>query len=129
MVYSPPSGLDLSDPEATKPVPGESQVISFISFHLTKFRVPMHPFMGRFLHHFGLWLHDLMPHRVAHLAVFVTPCECYLGIDPHFDLWRQIFHLNLNKDDDGSVQWIGTVAIQLGNNLKPRYLATPLDPF
>lgn len=28
---------------------------------------------------------------VAHLEVFVTLCECYLGIDPHFDLWQRIF--------------------------------------
>jgi hypothetical protein len=68
--------------------------------------------MGRFLHHFGLWLHDLTPHEVAHLAVFVTLYECYLGIEPLFDLWRWIFRLNLNKDDDGFVQQICAVAIQ-----------------
>ena len=44
-----------------------------------------------------------MLHGVAYLAVFVTLYECYLGIEPHFDLWRRIFRLNLNKDGDGSV--------------------------
>ena len=57
-----------------------------------------------------------------HLAVFVTLCECYLGIEPHFNLWRRIFRLNLNKDDDGSVQRIGATAIQLCNNLKSQYI-------
>jgi hypothetical protein len=59
---------------------------------------------------------------VVHLVVFVTLCEGYLGIEPHFDLWRWIFRLNLNKDGDESVQWISTAAIQLRNNLKSRYL-------
>ena len=74
--------------------------------------------MGSLLCYFGLWLHDLMVHRMAHLTVFVTIYECYLGIEPHFDLWRRIFHLNLNKDGDGFVQWIDAIAIQLRNNLK-----------
>lgn len=78
--------------------------------------------MGRFLRYFGLWLHDLTPHRVVHLAVLVTLCECYLGIDPHFDLWRRIFLLNLNKDGDGCIQWISAATIQLRNNLKSWYL-------
>ena len=71
----------------------------------------MHPFVQRFLRHFGLWLHDLTLHGVAHLVVFVTLYECYLGIEPHFDLWQRIFQLNLNKDRDGSVKWIGAATI------------------
>jgi hypothetical protein len=59
---------------------------------------------------------------VVHLVVFVTLSEGYLGIEPHFNLWRWIFCLNLNKDDDKSVQWIGVTAIQLRNNLKSWYL-------
>ena len=40
---------------------------------------------------------------MAHLAVVVTLYECYMGIEPHFDLWRRIFRVNLNKDNDGFV--------------------------
>ena len=107
----PSSEWDLLDPEVSEPMPGESQVISFIPFHLIRFGVLVHPFMGRFLRHFRLWLHDLRLYGVAHLVVFVTLCECYLGIEPHFNSWRQIFHLNLNKDGDGSMQWIITTTI------------------
>jgi hypothetical protein len=52
------------------------------------------------------------------LLVPDTLCECYLGMKPHFGLWRRIFCLNLNKDGNGSVQRIGVAAIQLHNNLK-----------
>lgn len=54
--------------------------------------------------------------------VFATLYECYLGIEPHFYLWRRISRLNLNKNDDRSVQRIGAATIQLRNNLKLRYL-------
>jgi hypothetical protein len=87
----PPSGWDLLNPKASKPVAGESQVVSFVPLHLARFGVPVHLFVGRFLRYFGLWLHDLMPHRVVHLAVFVTLYKCYLGIEPHFNLSRRIF--------------------------------------
>jgi hypothetical protein len=102
-IILPPSRWDLPDSEAMEPALGESQVISFIPFYLVGFGVPMHPFVKRFLHHFGLQLHDLTPHGVAHLVVFVILCECYLGIEPHFNLWWRIFWLTLNKDDNGSV--------------------------
>jgi hypothetical protein len=58
-----------------------------------------------------LWLHDLTPHEVAHLVVFVTLCECYLWIEPHSDLWQRIFWLNLKKDGDRSVQQIDAATI------------------
>ena len=50
----PSSRWDLSNPEALESASGESQVIYFIPFHLARFRVPTHPFVGRFLHYFGL---------------------------------------------------------------------------
>jgi hypothetical protein len=56
------------------------------------------------------------PHSVRH------PLRCYLGVEPHFDLWWRIFRLSLNKDGSGSAQWIGAATIQLRNNLKSRYL-------
>ena len=107
----PSSGCDLPDPEVAKPASGESRVISFVPFHPAGFGVPTHPFVQRFLHHFRLCLHDLTPHGVADLVVFVTLSECYLGIEPHFDLWRRIFQLNLTKDGNGSVQWIGATTV------------------
>jgi len=31
------------------------------------------------------------------MAVFVALCEGFLGIDPHFDLWRHFFTVSLSK--------------------------------
>jgi hypothetical protein len=29
---------------------------------------------------------------------FVTPCEDFMGIDPHFDLWNHFFHIRCPQD-------------------------------
>lgn len=33
------------------------------------------------------------PNSFLQLSVFVNLCEAYLGIEPHFDLFRYFFHL------------------------------------
>jgi hypothetical protein len=46
-------------------------------------------------------LHQLTPNSILHIACFITLCESFLGIDPHWVLWRFIFFLRpsvaLNK--------------------------------
>jgi hypothetical protein len=38
-------------------------------------------------------LHHLTPNSILHIACFATLCESFLGIEPHFVLWRSIFWL------------------------------------
>jgi hypothetical protein len=38
-------------------------------------------------------LHQLTPNSLLHIACFVTLCEPFLGIEPHFLLWRSLFWL------------------------------------
>jgi hypothetical protein len=42
---------------------------------------------------YGVQLHQLTPNSILHIACFVTLCESFLGIEPHFLLWRSIFRL------------------------------------
>ena len=60
------------------------------------------------------------------MAVFVTLCEGFLGIRPHFDLWRHFFTVNLQKKrEKGGKQELhkpmGCAAIQLQNNRVNEY--------
>ena len=32
-----------------------------------------------------------------HIACFITLCECFLGIHPHWGLWRHIFFIRHNS--------------------------------
>jgi hypothetical protein len=38
-------------------------------------------------------LHQLTPNSLLHIACFITLCESFLGIEPHFTLWRSLFWL------------------------------------
>jgi hypothetical protein len=40
-------------------------------------------------------LHQLTPLGILHMAAFVTLCEAYIGIEPHFNLWKYFFHTRL----------------------------------
>jgi hypothetical protein len=38
-------------------------------------------------------LHQLTPNSILHIACFITLCESFLGIEPHFLLWKFLFRL------------------------------------
>jgi hypothetical protein len=42
---------------------------------------------------YGVLLHQLTPNSILHIACFVTLCESFLGIEPHFLLWKYLFRL------------------------------------
>ncbi|KAE8776607.1 hypothetical protein D1007_50719 [Hordeum vulgare] len=48
-------------------------------------------FFFRFLTHYGVLPHHLAAKTVLQVAVFVTLCEGFLGIEMHLDLYRRIF--------------------------------------
>jgi hypothetical protein len=50
------------------------------------FGVPSHRFLYLLLQFYGLELHHLTPSGILHVAAFMTLCEAYMGIEPHFDL-------------------------------------------
>jgi hypothetical protein len=38
-------------------------------------------------------LHQITPNSILHIACFITLCESFLGIEPHFLLWKSLFRL------------------------------------
>jgi hypothetical protein len=42
---------------------------------------------------YGVQLHQLTPNSILHIACFITLCESFLGIEPHFLLWKYLFRL------------------------------------
>jgi hypothetical protein len=57
-------------------------------------------------------LHHLTLNSILHIACFITLCESFLGIDPHWVLWRFLFCLRpsvaLNKKPElgGAVVYV-----------------------
>jgi hypothetical protein len=68
----------------------------FLAFLLHGLSLPAHEFLRGLLFVYGVQLHQLTPNSILHIAYFITFCESFLGIDPHFLLWRSLFWLRPN---------------------------------
>ena len=75
-------------------------------------------------------LQHLTPNGVQNMAAFVALCEGFLGIDPHFDLWRYFFTISLSKrkvgGKDVSVP-MGCASIYLRSTRSREYLLMRLS--
>jgi hypothetical protein len=85
-----PSEILLADLEIIPQTRAGFRVL-FFAFLLRGFSFPPHPFLRGVLFAYRIQLHDLNPNTILHIACFITLCECFLGIEPHWALWRQIF--------------------------------------
>jgi hypothetical protein len=72
-------------PEIIPRPPAGFRVI-FLAFLLRGLSLPLHPFLRGLLFAYGIQLHDLNPNTILHIACFITLCECFLGIEPHWAL-------------------------------------------
>jgi hypothetical protein len=75
------------------PKPPSGYRVMFLAFLLRGLSLPPHEFLRGLLYVYGVQLHQLTPNSILHIACFVTLCESFLGIEPHFLLWRSIFRL------------------------------------
>ena len=76
------------------------------------------------LNYYKVELQHLTPNGVQHIAAFVALCEGFLGISPHFDLWRYLFAVNLSKNRVGKQELsvpMGCASIHLRNNRVNEY--------
>jgi hypothetical protein len=75
------------------PKPRDSFRVIFLAFLLHGLSLPAHEFLRGLIFVYGVQLHQLTPNSIVHIACFITLCESFLGIDPHFLLWRSLFQL------------------------------------
>jgi len=65
----------------------------FKSFYEKGFALPVGAFFHELLHFYGLEVTHLKTNSIAQIAIFINLCEGYLGIAPHFNLWRALYCL------------------------------------
>ncbi|KAK1665085.1 hypothetical protein QYE76_053244 [Lolium multiflorum] len=75
--------------------------LGFISASEDDIHLPAHEFLRSLLYFYGIQLWQLTPNSILHLSIFVTVCEAFLGIDPHWGLWRKIFYVKRHNDSNG----------------------------
>jgi hypothetical protein len=74
-----------------EPAPPEGYVVSFVAFHERGFGMSPSRFMRAILHYYRVELHHFAPNLILQAAIFMTVCEGYLGIKPHWKLWLHLF--------------------------------------
>ena len=105
-------------------LPPEGYVMSFAHFHERGFGIPAHKFLWGLLDYYQVELQHLTPNGIQHIATFVALCEGFLGISPHFDLWRYLFAVNLVKRRVRQQELhapVGCASIHLRNNRARAY--------
>jgi hypothetical protein len=75
------------------PNPPSGCRVMFLAFLLRGLSFPTHEFLHGLLFVYGVQLHQLTPNSILHITCFVTLCESFLGIEPHWILWKFLFCL------------------------------------
>ena len=73
-----------------RPSPPPGFTVMFLAYLFRGLSLPAHEFLRCLLFSYGIQLWQLTPNAILHLAIFVTVCESFLGIEPHFGLWKKV---------------------------------------
>jgi hypothetical protein len=100
----------------------KEQVV-FASFFERGFNLPVGDFFRGLLYYYLLELVHLVPNSITVVSTFIHFCEAYLGISPHFLLWRYFFYVKSIGKRSGPV---GAVMFTLRSGLKAEWIDTDL---
>ena len=75
------------------PKPREDERVVFVDHVKRGFSLPLHAFVRGLLYVYGLQVHDLPPNSIMQITCFMVVCECFLGIHPHWALWKRLFYV------------------------------------
>jgi hypothetical protein len=86
---------------ASRPRPPKGFTVMFAAFLYRGVSLPANEFLRSLLFFYGIRLWHLTPNSILHFSIFITLCEAFLGIDPHWGLWRKIFYVKRHNGNDG----------------------------
>nr|AAO66567.1 putative gypsy-type retrotransposon protein [Oryza sativa Japonica Group] len=106
------------------PTPDTHEVVVFSHFFYGGFSLPTSRFFRGILEFYGISLHHLNPNSIVHIANFIHACEAFLGIRPHFALFRHIFFLK-PQPNKSKPCIVGGAGFQLRGTLSQKYFSMP----
>jgi hypothetical protein len=77
--------------------------IVFASYFERGFNLPVGAFFCGLLYYYKLELVHLVPNSFTVVSTFIHFCDVYLGISPHFLLWRHLFYVKSTGKRSGPV--------------------------
>jgi hypothetical protein len=96
-----------------------------VSFLIRGLALPVSPFFHGLLNFYDLNLAHLNPNSIIQVTIFIHLCEAFLGIVPHFGLWRYLYHCRPGMAE-GQHQLIDDASLELRRGRKVEYLDIPL---
>src|SRR6266542_4398290 len=79
------------------PTVNTGEVVVFEPFFYQGFALPTSKFFRGLLHFYGIELVNLNPNSTLHISAFIHLCEAFLGVRPHFSLFRHLFILKVTQ--------------------------------
>ena len=94
------------------PTANTGELVVFEPFFYRGFSLPTIKFFRGLLQLYGIQLVHLNPNLILHIAAFIHLCEAFLGIEPHFALFRYLFSLRpLQKGEGEDLRCWGSHAL------------------
>jgi hypothetical protein len=90
------------------------EIVTFYHFVEWGLALPSCSFFRGLLYYYELELHHLNPNSICHISIFIDFCEAFLGIEPHWDLFRFLFRVK-PQPTSKNLSVAGGAGIQLLN--------------
>jgi hypothetical protein len=110
----------------TVPTEDTHEFVVYVSFLIRGLALPISPFFCGLLDFYDLNLTHLNHNSILQVVIFVHLCEAFLGILPHFRIWRYLYNCR-PRMDGGQHQLVGGASLELRRGSKVEYLDIPLN--
>jgi hypothetical protein len=109
----------------TVPTEDTHESVVYVPFLIRGLALPISPFFCGLLDFYNLNLTHLKPNSILQISIFVHLCEAYLGVFPHFGLWKYLYHCR-PRTTGGQHQLVGGASLEMRRGRKTEYLDIPL---
>jgi hypothetical protein len=100
----------------------EDEIPMFARFAERGLSLPASDFFKGLMGYYGIEYLNLNPNRIFHTDVFVHFCEAFLGIKPHWNLFRKFFWVK-RQPSANNPRVVGGAGIQMRENAAKQYLS------
>jgi hypothetical protein len=103
----------------------EDEILMFVRFAERGLSLPASNFFKGLMGYYGIEYLNLNPNVIFHIAVFVHFCEAFLGIKPHWILFRKFFRVR-PQPSASNTRVVGGAGIQMREDAAKQYLSYKL---
>ena len=109
-----------------RPYENTGEIVGFVPYFERGLSLPSSNFFSGLLYYYGIQLHHLTPNSFVHISISVHLCEAFLGIEPHFELFRHLIHLK-PQPNSTRLDVVGGARIQLRQRMDKVYIPYKLS--